>query len=169
MKSKTRERTVRHRNRLEGQIKAQAATDTAKALELAQHGYVLSPVERMVKSYLLFKPGKTRDELRTNLGEALLKAVDARDAEPFRVVASTLESSLPHEGDQLRANILAMKGVLNDLGQQMTIPKLADLLSIPRTDDGFRQLRQLCKDLAFPLRAAKRGRKLKIITGQSAA
>jgi hypothetical protein len=89
----------------------------------------------------------------------LLNAIDAGDVLSLRTAADALElfKKQSSEASSLRSNIIAMKGVLDDCSQSMTVPVLAELLGIQGGADGFRGLRTLCKKLHFPIAEAKRG------------
>ena len=156
-KVKTRSKTV--------QIIA-SATCTREALDIAVHGRIRLQIERMVDNYYHFSGDKLPHTLRANLAEMLLQAVDARDWTSLQAATDAVKYSVlrPNEGDSYRANLLALKGVLDDCGQSITIERLARLLALPNTEDGFSSLRRNCKQLRLPIKPGKRGPKPQLKT-----
>jgi hypothetical protein len=136
-------RKIKTRTTLAKRIAAQQ--DTRSAMEVAQHGRALTPLERAIK-------------FQSVLGKkAVLDALDL-NADSLRAAASAMDMfKQPDEMDQLRANILALKGVLDDCGKTMEIKRLAQLLEIPESVDGYSYLRSICRELRFPIKIAKRG------------
>ena len=149
--------------------RVEAESKTLHALEVAQHGRVLSPIERSLKNYLRFRRGKGRRTIfRAVLANSMIEAIDSGDLDSLRaVIAGVKEFSVSfNDLGSHRADIIAMKGVLQEAGRNagvetmtMTVPHLAKLLLIPETADGFKALRTLCIRLKFPIKEAKRGPK----------
>ncbi len=153
-------RKIRTRSNLVKRIVS--AASTGEALEIAARGRALLPIERMVENYLRPSGGLLGRRLRANLIEALLKAVNARDWVCLQAATDAVKhfGRTSQKQDSLRANILAMKGVLDDCGQSMEIARLAECLDLSDSPgDGFSRLRETCKELHFPIKEGKRGRK----------
>jgi len=157
-KTKTRSTTLK---------RIKAATTTSEQFEIAKHNRVRLPVERVVEQYLSLRRGETeserlrskldaslRDRLGAQLSKLLLNAVDACDWTCLQAAANTVKS-FGLESEEVGSHyqsILAMKCVLNDLGQSMTIRRLASALGYPNSADGFSWLRRLCKRVDFPIK-----------------
>jgi hypothetical protein len=67
--------------------------------------------------------------------------------------------------DPLRYQILMWKWMLDKTGEQMTIRQLAERIEWRdmRPDDGFSQLRKVCKELGFPLAPSRQISKTKTL------
>jgi hypothetical protein len=139
-------------------------TDTGNKLEVAQHGRVLTPLERAIKFRSIFSEAEIFRRLN----------LDLNDAGTFRAVASAIDF-LKKSSTDIRADILALKGVLDENGKAMTIKDVAANLQLPAfvkderdrkgkdinkaaNADRFRWLRILCRELNFPIKIAQRGR-----------
>jgi hypothetical protein len=98
------------------------------------------------------------------LCQILMDAIDAEDSEKFFEFAKAVKfRKTATRIDRYRPGILTWKWIL-DKQDGMTIRELAQFLCWHdmKSDDGFSQLRRLCRELNFPLKPSKRGRKRRL-------
>jgi len=175
-----KKRTIKRRNRLESQIVKAAQTNENEALALAAMGGQRPLVEQAVWVYLLGKeiekeqlfdndPDGTKRALATKmLCTLFLDAVDQRDGNMLRAIARAAENFERNPADQLRHDILLIKGILDRSGGTVTVQFLAAWIhemrtgKLPKaplpTEDSYSRLRRLAKSLKFPLAKDKIGR-----------
>ena len=123
-------RTIKRRNRLEGQIANEAQTNVNAALELAHYGRHPTPMEQEVWTYLsqiecgkrfgLKKPFPAQQAGR--LCRLFLDAVRNREGSTLRNMAQAVENFQPDAPpvDELRKDILILKARLDHSGEKMT-------------------------------------------------
>jgi hypothetical protein len=103
---------------------------------------------------------------RMELRQILMDAIDAKDSEKFFEFAKALEfrkTATPI--DRYRSRILTWKCILDKQDEKATIREVAQIICWHdmKSDDGFSQLRRLCRELNFPLKPSRRGRKSLIV------
>lgn len=100
---------------------------------------------------------------RVRLCQIFIAAVDAQDSKSLIAIAKTIERLKTNKGvaDRYRSEILMWKGILEKRNRGMTIKELARVIDWPRkfSDDGFAQLRRMCRELNFPIAASRRIRR----------
>jgi hypothetical protein len=124
--------------------------------EIAWFGRELSNLERTAESYLFFsQPGIFYDNIcressASDLCGFFLDALDAKDGNALRSLASFIER-FPHEPqDKFRLEILAWKESCDEKRRKMSLNKLAKVIGWPDFAS-LDQLRRMAKELKFPL------------------
>jgi hypothetical protein len=166
-------RTIKRRNRLEGQIAKAAESDVGVALQLAVHGHKFTPPETAVWIYLACQGFKKKPGVRTmapghalNLVDVFLDAVDRRDGDTLREITRAVEtfpvdSAEPPSADMRRALVLNWKRYCESTGEKQTLKQLACYVYGPKaalTADHYSALRRLAKTFKSPLAKDKIGR-----------
>jgi hypothetical protein len=125
---------------------------------------------------------------RVELCKILLGAIDKRKSGVLFEFAKAVESLKTVQTiDRYRPGILTWKWLLDKQGEKLTIQELTQILcwrgmksekksekihrqisGVVKSDDGFSQLRRLCRELDFPLKPSRRGRKSLIVHVQPA-
>ena len=181
-------KTPKHRQTLAKRIKTLATKDTCSAISLAEIGEKLSLDEQQIKLFIKeFKIMKDENRIptaaivpalsavitrsleksvraaRLRFANQLVAAIENLDYETFFFFGNTIKK-IKHagqRGDQMRANILGLKRVSELTHTSLTVREIANLLEWPASDgeNGFPQLRRLCKELGYPLAASRQTRR----------
>lgn len=92
---------------------------------------------------------------KAELCQILLDAIDARDSKKIFEIAKGVEflKHFAESGDRFRSSLLHWKQILDARGEKWPIRVVAKTIDWPdmKSQDGFSQLRRLCKEINFPL------------------
>jgi hypothetical protein len=97
--------------------------------------------------------------VRAELCKVFLSAIDNHDSKKIYEIGRAIDALDRHtsEADRNRASILTIKKMLDKSGDKWTIRELAEVIDWHdmKPDDGFSQLREICKKLKFPLKRSR--------------
>ena len=147
-----------------------------RAQEIAFHGRELSPIERAAHQYLFWRrcdaegnyneenrPHKIEDELNERAANVLglvLDAIDKKDDTTIHKLADFVKAWTSDRSgvDERRSLLLAAKKALNSRGAAWTLSELSLAMRWPNGAD-LAHLRRLARELNFPLRKDRVGRR----------
>ena len=121
----------------------------------------IRPEMRKINAQIRRLAPKAVKAVKLDLCRVFLKAVDDQDVKKLYEIADAMKAVKDHkdaEQDPRRVEILMWKGALTIQGQSWTVAKLAEIMHWPSrdADDGYSQLRRMCRELGFPLSPSSR-------------